>query len=360
MSKPIRVGIIGLGRSGWAIHANAMLKRPEQFKIVSVTDAIPERSAKSAEALGCRVHPDLPSLLADAEVELVVVATFNHLHALHARQALEAGKHVLCEKPFGLTVADVDGLMAAADRAGKIVAPFQQRRFQKDFLKVKEVLDSGILGRIVHVRTCWHGFKRRWDWQTDRAFAGGALNNNGPHPLDHALCLFGDGEPEVWAQASRNLCSGDAEDHLKFILYGAGHPTVEVELTDVWAYPQDRWVVSGTSGGLHGSEQRLEWKWTDFASMPPRPLDLRPTPDRSYNSEKIDWQTASWAAETAPAGAGAPPPPEYDLAFYDKLHASLTRGLPLAIPPAEIRRRIAVLERIREKAGLPIQSHPAG
>jgi hypothetical protein len=67
------------------------------------------------------------------------------------------------------------------------------------------------------------------------------------------MCLFGGDDPQVWADASQNLCSGNAEDHLKFILYGEGHPTVEVELTDVWAYPQERWVVAGTLGGLHGS-----------------------------------------------------------------------------------------------------------
>ncbi len=356
--RPVSVGIIGQGRSGWGIHADVIRKMPEQFRVVAVTDAIPERLKASAEALGCRAAPDVAALVADPEVELVVVASFNHLHAAHARQALAAGKHALCEKPFGLTVKDVDAMTAAAAKAGRIIAPFQQRRYEKDFLKVREIIDSGLLGEIVHIRICWHGFKRRWDWQTSRAFAGGALNNNGPHPLDHAVALFGAGEPRVWAQAGHYLCSGDAEDHLKFILSAPSHPTVEVELTDIWAYGQDRWTVCGTHGGLRGNERTLEWKWVEFSKLPLRPLDLNPTPDRSYNSEKLEWQTANWEPETKTAGggAGAAPPPDAVLAFYSGLYASIRDGKPLHITPAEARCRIAVMEQIRHQAGIPAQS----
>jgi scyllo-inositol 2-dehydrogenase (NADP+) len=354
--QPINVGIIGLGRSGWSIHAEAIrAMKPGTFRVVAVTDAIPERLTQSAAELGCRKHNTIEALLDDPEVELVIVSTFNYLHAAHAIQALRAGKHVLCEKPFGLTVADVDGMMAAAKAAGRIVAPFQQRRYEPDFQKIKEVLESGILGEIVQIRLAWHGFGRRWDWQTARVTGGGNLNNNGPHPLDHAMVLFGEGEPQVWAEAKRFLCSGDAEDHLKFILYGPGKPTVEVELTSVWPYAQERWVVAGTRGGLHGSERKLEWKWTDFSKMPERPLDLNPTPDRSYNGEKLEWQTATWepGAQAQVGGAGAPPPVNSVNAFYDDLYKSLRRGTPLVITPEQVRRRVAVMEKIRQSAGFP-------
>jgi predicted dehydrogenase len=350
--RPINVGIIGLGRSGWSIHAQAIKGMQDHFRVVAVTDAIPERLAQSAQELGCRKHDSIEALLADREVELVIVSTFNYLHAAHAIQALCAGKHVLCEKPFGLTVADVDAMTAAAKAAGRIVAPFQQRRYEPDFQKIKEVLESGILGEIVQIRLAWHGFGRRWDWQTAREVGGGNLNNNGPHPLDHAMVLFGEGEPQVWAEAKRFLCSGDAEDHLKIILYGPGRPTVEIELTSIWPYPQERWVVAGTRGGLHGSERKLEWKWVDFSSMPARPLDLKPTPDRSYNGEKIEWQTATWepGGQVQAGGAGAAPPGNSVNAFYDDFYKALRHGAPLVITPEQVRRRVAVMEKIRQFA----------
>ncbi|MBN2451688.1 MAG: Gfo/Idh/MocA family oxidoreductase [Lentisphaeria bacterium] len=355
--QPIRVGILGLGRSGWGIHRRVMAGIGDRFRIVAVTDALPERLSRSAAEIGCRAYRNVRALLADPEVEMVVVSTFNHLHAPHALRALAAGKHVLCEKPFGLTTADVDAMSAAAAKAGKVLAPFQQRRYERDFNKVKEIIDSGLLGRIVHVRTCWQSFKRRWDWQTTRRRAGGALNNNGPHPLDHAVALFGeDVEPEVWADAGCYLCSGDAEDHLKFILYGKNHPTVEVELTDVWAYPQDRWTVAGTRGGLRGNEKRLEWRWIEMEKLAPRPLDLQPTPDRSYNSEKLEWQTDAWEPSGAvqAGGAGAAPPPDAVLALYTDLYGAIRHGTPLRVTPESVRRRVRVMEKIRAAAGIAV------
>lgn len=356
--QPVKVGILGLGRSGWAIHAAMIRTIPELFQVAAVYDLDTARMQQAAADLNCRAVASEAALFSDPEVELVIIASYNYMHATHACQALEAGKHVLCDKPFGLVVADADRMIALAAKMGKIIAPFQQRRYEEDFLKVKEVIDSGILGEIVHIRTCWQGFKRRWDWQTSRTYAGGALNNNGPHPLDHAMVLFGGENPDVWAQASRHLCSGDAEDHLKFILYGQGHPTVEVELTDVWAYPQDRWVVAGTRGGLKGNPKSLEWKWVDFSGMPERPLSMQSTPDRSYNSEKLEWHTATWqaAGEGTAGGAGAAPPPGAVLLFYRGLFATLRTGAPLYVTPQSVRQRVAVMEKIRASAGIPAQA----
>ena len=355
MSTPLRVGIIGQGRSGWSIHATFLRTVPELFTVGAVADLIPERVAQSAAELGCRAYPDAESLIADPDLDLVVVSTFNPTHAKYATLALQSGKHVLCEKPFGLTVADVDMMAAAAKASGKVLVPFQQRHYEKDFLKVKELCDSGVLGDVFHIRLCWHGFGRRWDWQTSRAFAGGNLNNNGPHVLDHAMTLFGEAEPEVWAEAGGYLRSGDAEDHLKFILHGKGHPTVEVELANVWACGQERWNVCGTRGGLHGTDKHLDWKWVDFSKMPPRPLDLAPTPDRSYNGEPLDWQTASWDAPSAEVnlGAGAPPPVGPTEEFYRNLHKVVTEGAAPTVSIEQARLRVATMEKIRAAAGFP-------
>lgn len=353
--EPVKVGIIGQGRSGWSIHADFLRSVPELYRIAAVADLIPERVRQSASDLGCRAYPDAESLISDPDIDLVVVATYNPTHAKYARMALRAGKNVLCEKPFGLAAADVDAMAADAKAAGKIVLPFQQRHYEKDFIKVLEICESGLLGEIVRIRICWHSFGRRWDWQTSRAMAGGNLNNNGPHPLDHALTLFGEAEPEVWAEAGGYLRSGDAEDDLKFILRAPGRPTVEVELSSIHAYGQDRWYVCGTRGGLHGDEKHLEWKWVDFSKMPPRPLDLASTPDRSYNSETLEWQTGCWNAPTSEInpGAGAPPPTGPVEDFYRNLHKVLTEGAAPTVSLEQARLRVATMEKIRAAAGIP-------
>jgi predicted dehydrogenase len=330
---------------------------PDRFKVVAVTDPIEERRRQATDELGSTAYETFDAMLADPQVEMVVVASPNPFHCKQAIAALNAGKHVLCEKPFGLTVADVDAMIAASERAGRMLQPFQQRRFEPDFRKVKEICDSGLIGTIQFVRICWHGFKRRWDWQTLTSMAGGALNNNGPHPIDHALELFGNAEPEVWCDMRRVLCSGDAEDHLKIILRAPGCPTVEIELMDDMVFGQDRWLVCGSSGGLRGHAGALEWKWVDWSTMPPRTPDPKPTPDRSYNSEKLQWNTDQWKPDIAPdAGSGAAPAPQPVLDMYQTIWETIRLGRPQVITPRQVRTRLVVLEKARNASGY----YPAG
>jgi scyllo-inositol 2-dehydrogenase (NADP+) len=348
----IGVGILGLGRSGYGIHAKAIHALPDKYEIKAVYDPIEDRAASTADELKVRQSKSVEDVLADKAVELVVVASTNAQHAPQAQQALRAGKHVLCEKPFGLTTADVDAMIAAAETAGKVLQPFQQRRYEQDFLKVKELCQSGLLGEIQYVRICWHGFKRRWDWQTLTSMAGGALNNNGPHPIDHAMELFGDGVPEVACEMRRVLCLGDAEDFLRITLSGPGKPTIAVELIDCAAYGYSRWWVAGSSGGLQGDADKLEWKWVDWSTMPTRQADPNPTPDRSYNSEPLDWKTDSWKAQgAADAGAGAAPAATPTLELYNDLYESIRHGKSQHVTPQSVRRRVDVMERARNAGG---------
>jgi predicted dehydrogenase len=352
--KIIKVGIAGLGRSGWGIHAHTLKDLKDCYHIAAVADIDESRTTEAKAAHGCRAYNDVVELVNDADVDLIVVATPNRFHADHALLALEAGKHVVCEKPFGFTVADVDAMIAAAEKSGVVLQPFQQRRYEPDFQKVKEICASGVLGKITFIRTAWHGFKRRWDWQTSRSFGGGELYNNGPHPLDHAMELFGNAEPQVWCELRHSLNSGDVEDEVRIILSGQDAPTIQIELTATTPYAQERWNVSGTSGGLHGSGDRLEWKWVDWSSMPERPQQLEPTSDRSYNSEKLRWQEDSWqAGGQTDAGGGAAPASQPTVNLYTDLWQTIREGQPQEITPQSVRRRVAVLEQCYIQSGIP-------
>jgi scyllo-inositol 2-dehydrogenase (NADP+) len=360
-NSPIGVGILGLGRSGWGIHCRAIEAQPETFALKAVYDPIESRRQDAVERFGCANCSSREELLDRDDVEMVVVASPNAEHAPNAVEALLAGKHVLCEKPFGLTVNDVDRMIEASQLSGKVLQPFQQRRFEPHFQKVKEICDSGILGEIQMIRMCWNNFARRWDWQTTRMMKGGALNNNGPHPIDHAMELFGAANPKVWCEMRRCLCSGEAEDYLKIILSGDGRPTVEVELISCVAYTQDRWLICGTAGGLRGTTQHLEWKWVDWSAEEPRPLSLDPTPDRGYNREQLTWHTDSWDAPTAgDAGAGAAPSTGPIFQLYGSLYASIREDKPQVITPRQVRSRVVVMEKARAAAGIGFSAGPAG
>ena len=307
---------------------------------VGVADQLENRRREAQETVGCRAYTDFGDLIRDDEVEVVVVSTFNRLHTEHAIAALEAGRHVVCEKPFALTVAGADGMIATAKRVGRLVIPFQNRRYEPSFRKVLEIARSGILGDILLVRLAWHSFGRRWDWQTLLEYGAGSLANNGPHMLDQAMHFLGEGEVELFADLRNGLSTGDAEDHCKIVLKAATGPTVDMELTSCAALPQDRWLIMGTAGGLRGTSTELKWRWVDWSTMPPRPVDPRPTPDRSYNRESLDWHEEIWA--TSARGEAD------NHAFYRDLYATLREGQPPAITPESARRYVAILERCRQ------------
>ena len=166
--------------------------------------------------------------------------------------------------------------------------------------------------------------------------------------------LFGPSEPTVHCELRNALSSGDAEDEFRVTLSGKDAPTIQLELLATAAFPQDRWWICGTAGGLRGGAAGLEWKWVDWSTMPARPLDIRPTEGRSYNGEKLPWQTGSWtAASAADAGAGAPPARQPALDLYANLHQAIRSGGAQIIPPIATRRRIAVLEACYRQCGIP-------
>lgn len=343
-NRIVNVGIAGLGRSGWNIHAPLLKPLKSKYRIVAVTDKNPLRRREAEAQLGCKAYASYSQLLRDETIELLVVATPSHLHTRNAIEAMRVGKHVVCEKPMATSLQDANRMLACARRTGRILAVFQNRRYDRDFLQIMRIIKSGVLGRIVHARIAYHGFGRRWDWQTLKRYGGGNLNNNGAHALDQALVLFGPEKPNVFCVRDRTLTLGDADDHVKIALHRKGSPTVEVEVTSCCAYGQDRWLIMGTRGGLRGNEGELHWKVFNPRKLSKRVLDTTPTPDRSYNADDIPLTEKHWRAEddTSPGQS----------AFYPDLYRSIRAGAPLHIKPEEVRRQIWVMDQCRKMAPL--------
>ncbi len=339
MSKEVKVGIVGLGRSGWGIHADAFAKRPNMYKVIAVSDPIGERCVEAVRKFGCKAYSDFGTFLGEDEIELVVIATPSHLHASQTISTLKAGKKVVCEKPMATSLTDADAMIEVGKDTGNLLTVFQNRRYDPDFLKVKEVIKSGKLGCIVLIKMRSHSFGRRWDWQTLKRFGGGELSNNGPHVIDQALQLLGEKEPEVFCDLKRTLTLGDAEDHVKIILNAPESPLIDIEVTRACAYPEKRWLVMGTQGSLTGEASSLKWKYFDPDDLPPRQVETEPMPDRSYNWEEIPWKEETWATvEDHDGGA---------LTFYDELYKTLRQRAPLGVTPESVRRVMWVIEKCR-------------
>jgi scyllo-inositol 2-dehydrogenase (NADP+) len=339
--KPINVGIAGLGRSGWGIHANALADMDDQFVVAAVCDLNPTRQEEAKDRFGCSAYAEYADLIADEQVELVVVSTPSQRHVGDTIAALRAGKHVLVEKPMARSLAEVDEMIAAAKETGQILTVFQNYRYAPDFRKVKEIIASGVLGRILEIRISIHQFRRRWDWQTLKKHGGGILNNHGAHFVDMALLLIDDPEPQLFCHMeATSLYAGDADSHVKLVLLSEAGPLVDIELTHACAYPQDTWLVMGTQGSLTCDRSVVHWKYFDPGEAPPLVLDTEPTPDRSYNYEELPWREESFELTGEFLGGAH--------GLYRDLYDTMRQGAPLAVTPESVRRQVALLDRCRE------------
>lgn len=344
-AAPVRLGLVGLGRSGWDIHARAVAARDDAV-IVAAADPEPGRRAEASARFGCRTSRDPGKVIADDGVDLVVIASPSHLHHDQTLAALGQGKHVVVEKPFARSVTEVDEMIAAAAAAHRMLTCYQPCRFDADFRVVQRVVAAGHLGDLTLVRRARHGFSRRTDWQTLRAFDGGSLSNTAPHLLDQVLQLVPpDVELDLLADLRQTVGAGDAEDHAVMVLRPRGPgPLLQVEASSAVAIPQPDWVVLGTAGALVGTTGALRLRRSDPTAWPPLAADpALAAAGRSYGEP----EDLAWTEETIEVTTEGRP---VDL-FYDDLVTALRTGAEPAVTAASVRRQIDLLERARRLTG---------
>lgn len=339
-SGPIRVGVLGQGRSGLDIHCRWFREVPRKYKIVAVSDLLRERRQRAEAEMGCDTYADYRDLLARDDLDLVVNSLPSYLHPPVSIEALKAGHHVVCEKPLAWNLATVDQMIAAAKKAGRVLAPFQQSRSAPYFQQILKVLDSGVLGEIRQIRIYANGYARRWDWQTLQEFRGGNLLNTGPHFVDQAVCLLDFKTPEVTCVMGRANTFGDADDYVKVLLQAKGKPVIDLEISSCDAYPGDMYNISGTKGGLAGGGGGLRWRYFDPKKAPRQKLIRNPLPGPSYCSEKLVLTEKTWKPSKAQQNAF-----QYmSKCFYDQLFKVLRDGAPLLVTPQQVRVQMHVME----------------
>ncbi len=340
--KRLRTAVLGQGRSGYDIHVKWLREDQERYEIVAIADQIPERTEEAVKEFGAKAFNDYKALLADnsLNLDLVVNALPTFLHKEGTIAALNAGHNVVSEKPIACTVADFDQMVLTAKKNGKKLLPFQNSRFQPAFQKIMSIIDSGIIGRIIHARISFSNFARRWDWQTSREMSGGNLLNTGPHPMDQAIVIFGNEAPNIFARLVSDNPFGDAENFASVTLWGANKPTIEVIVSSFMAYPQgDIYNISGTHGGLTGNFTELNWKYFNTDTAPGHQKSQWSAGNREYCSEKLDWTEESWKTD-----------PSLDMfqtlcrGFYTDAYNILTKDAPRTITLEQVHRQIAAIE----------------
>src|SRR4051812_27717134 len=290
---PIRYAVVGLGRAGWDIHVSQLRGR-EDARIVAVVDPLPERRDPAAAEFGCRAYESLAKLLKKCDdVDVVVIATPSATHASDTKKSFKAGKHVVVEKPMAVTVAEAEGMIGAADDTGLKLFVHQNYRFFPEFQHMRDVIRSGAIGRVYHIRNYLSQFFRRDDWQTLSKNGGGLLNNWGAHFVDQILQLIGGKVIQACGDLQQIASAGDVEDQVKAFLRFDNGATADIEISNAQnvAMPLPKWIMCGTHGTMTGDGQRFIVRWFDPAQAPPLTVREGAAKDRKYsNDDRLPWQ----------------------------------------------------------------------
>lgn len=241
-----RIGIIGLGGMGtW--HLNELLTMDE-LELAGIWD-IREVRRDYAKSRDVFVYDSLEAMLSDETVDLVLIATPNDLHRPLAIQAMEAGKNVICEKPITMSSEDLDAMISVSQKTGRFLTVHQNRRWDSDFLVVKEILKEGNLGPVFRIESRVEGAHGiPGDWRQKPEKGGGMILDWGVHLLDQALLLFPDEKVETVYATITNITNTEVDDGFTTDLgFSNGvHIMVEVGTSNFITMP--RWLVLGRDG----------------------------------------------------------------------------------------------------------------
>lgn len=245
----VRVGLIGFGFAGQAFHA-PMIRGVEGMELACVL----ERHTDNAKARypEVRVARTLDEMLSDESIQLCAVATPNDSHFSYTKACLEAGRHVVVDKPLTPTLAEANELVKIAEKHGRLITVYQDRRWDGAFLTVRKLLKSGALGKVAEYETRFDRFRldpKPGAWRELGDFpAAGVLWDLGPHLIDGALVLFG--EPEtVYGAALKQRKTSNIDDAFDVVLQ---YPRLRVTLrARIIAYaPGPHLLLHGTEGSF--------------------------------------------------------------------------------------------------------------
>lgn len=325
----IRTAILGYGRSGSTMHAEAIAGNPA-FAMAAVCDIDPACRARAADRFHCPVYEDHGAMLAREKPDLVCVITRSDQHCAMACDCLEAGADVLVTKPWAANAAEGERMTACAARTGRRLLPWLPARWGCELRRLQTLVSAGAIGRVFLVRRTVAAFATRCDWQTERRFAGGYLLNWGPHIVDPPLLLMGYDVASVYGRLRQFANPGDAEDLFLAVLSLADGSLVQAEYT-ISAEELPSWVLQGDGGTivLRGRTLRIH---RQFLARPTDPTRFAAMQAEGGACTEETLEGSTYGDERA---------------IYAEIAAALQGGAPYPVTPADALRLSRVLDAIR-------------
>ena len=256
----LRIGLAGLGTGGRSLPQ--AVAKTTGFSFVAGADLRAEARAQYRAEFGIETFDSVEALCAMKELDAVYVATPNPFHAEHAITALQAGKHVMVEKPMALTLEDCDRMIAGAEQSRVKLMVAHTRSWNAPIRKMREIISSGRLGRVAQVHTLRYSpwlLRPREPLEIDTALGGGVCYRQAPHQVDIARLLGGGLVTSVRAHAGRWSAENDTEGNYSALLQFDGGATATL-IYDGYGYFDDRELIEGDVFGgdrQSGPGQRL-------------------------------------------------------------------------------------------------------
>ncbi len=323
----IRCALIGYGNAGRWIHAPLIASTPG-LALAGVCSRDAGRRGEAVSDWSCATWPDYPAVLADAAVDVVVLATPTAAHADQAQAALAAGRHVVVDKPVCLDLATLDLLSEAERISGRTLSVFHNRRWDGDFTTVRRLLQAGSLGRPLVIEMAWGAFGRPRGWRANPEEGGGRIYDLGTHMLDQMCQLMRSAPISVHARVHGPLAGMSVDSFAHLVIGFADGATGVVETGYIASIDKPRFRVIGSEGsfekhGLDPQEAALRAGNVDAA---------REDPDH------YGWLSDGTVRTRVPTVAGR------WRGYYEALHRHLAGQAPNPVTIQSVRPAAAIIE----------------
>jgi UDP-N-acetyl-2-amino-2-deoxyglucuronate dehydrogenase len=279
----IRVAVVGTGSISQA-HIQGYLEFPERCKIVALVDIYPEKAKEKKERFKleeAEIYSDHKDILGREDIDLIDICTPPYVHAEIAINSLDAGKNVLVEKPMAASLEECDRMLEAAERNKKLLSVVAQNRFRTAFMKLKNTLDSGLIGDVVHVQvdSFWwrgHSYYDLWWRGTWAKEGGGCTLNHAVHHIDMTAWMMG--MPEEVQAITSNTSHDNAEvEDISIAVLKFNNGALGQITSSVVHHGEEQQVI------FQGKKARISAPWKVFASA--SQSNGFPTRDEAYEKK---------------------------------------------------------------------------
>jgi scyllo-inositol 2-dehydrogenase (NADP+) len=334
----LRTGLIGYGASQQHGRRHGTYMRAAGLELAAVCDLDPnQRSAAQADFPGVDTFAELDAMLA-RDIDLITIVTPNHTHPALAIRCLEAGKHVVVDKPFCFTVAQADAMIELARRRGVMLSVFYNRRRDGNYLTIQRLVGEGALGEVYEAKFASASARPHpVPWRNEKASSGGLLYYAyGPHAVDWILKLVPGRVEGVDAYYySRRPGTGANEDHVRVLMRFQGGRVGDISISQLDLASQPFWQIAGTEGTIVDSARGvLDGYGAPFPPVAPAPGSLTLIQRRAgeMRRQELPYADSAWGR------------------YYVDVAEHLLRAGPPPVSLDDARRSTAVMEAAERSA----------